>query len=370
MNHPDEHQRVLMRYLALSLCITLNACQPAPSEPFVSSSSSNALVTPASVQRLRQLDASSVQLTLSINNEIFSESPIAEATSTQLQIPVSRFDQAINRVQVEFEFVASDQRRWPLAGATQSVPMPSASDDIVLSGLQYIYTDSDGDGLANVHEVLASTPDQDNDGLTSPEDTDSDDDGISDGQDVSPFDVKTSDQASNGLRPLTLRTIDGTLQTIDVAITHGHSAELDILLLEVGQVLLTTSIEWPGSVTDLTRLQMPWVAFGLGRGPLGLCNHWRIAIDTSSLQSRMQYPALLLFNRIDGPAFVAPLGSATIDNLQGFELPDGVESTSTRVWNDALQAILVPQGQTGWFDLWTAQGLSGDVCSVNVSAAP
>ncbi|MFK8080288.1 MAG: hypothetical protein AB8B97_08390 [Granulosicoccus sp.] len=328
----------------------------------------DALLQPRSISTLRDNTNLLVHLRVSVNDRTVSDAPLRTSGTLPLPIPSTALDETVNALEVLF-YVPADQagiQDLPLASAQYTLPDAQGST-VTLPGRLYQYEDSDNDGIANVHELLVSPSDLDNDNLVNVLDTDSDGDSISDGDDGTPYEGADDMAHTTGPAQLIQVNVNGTRVAIPVERSIGDTEELMHSVNTIAELPFRRPRLWPNSSDLFDLADKRWSAYGVKAGNQELCPDWNQSVGTSSIRSSIEETVLLYFRRDDGSAFVSALGNNDLADL------DSYDNTSVGVgqgpFNDGLRMLLVPRGTVGWVELYIDRDFRGRVCTLNLTSA-
>ncbi|MFK7860863.1 MAG: hypothetical protein AB8B64_18745 [Granulosicoccus sp.] len=327
----------------------------------------NALPQPRSVSTLRNTTDIPVHLRASVNGSVLTDTAIRTSVISSLPIPSAALNETINELDVLF-YVPADQgntQELPLARAQYTLP-DTQIGTVTLPGRLYQYEDSDNDGIANVHELLVSPNDLDNDDLVNVLDEDSDGDSINDGDDTLPFEGADNPAQTSGPARIIQMNVNGTRVAVPVERIVGDTEELLHSVDTVDELPLRGPDLWPHSPIANELANKQWTAYGVKAGTQELCPEWTQSVGTSSVRSSVQGSILLYFRRDDGTAFVSALDNNDLVDL------DTYDNTPTNIgrgpYNDGLRMLLVPRGTVGWVELFVDRDFRGSVCTLNLTS--
>jgi len=295
---------------------------------------------PRAVEALKTLELGDVWFSMSIGDDIAIARVEAVGDSTTLQLAPGAFDGSARRVVVEFFLDAADGTLRPLARGSRILPPPGADGQVLLSGLFYDYTDTDGDGLFDVHELAESPADMDFDGLGPVDDPDSDGDGLRDGDDPTPY---GQEEVAVPIVATLRIEIAGVDERVEVERIVGGREETRRLAATGMSLPLRTPAQWPFGAIRTSLEGGTWSAWEPGAGTDALCPNWSVSIDATSFATSLSNQALLIFRREEtGTAFVAPVSVGTVEDLDVFEHAGPLDGDGP--WNDGLRVSLVRSG--------------------------
>ncbi len=321
---------------------------------------------PLALKQLRSLSTGTLSFSVSVNDIAIVNNNLIAGERTELSVNSAQFVEGANKIDVAFMFTSENIASRQIAFGSQILNYSPTQTEIAFSGLSYSYVDSDVDGIYDVSELAIQEIDVDNDGVFNVDDSDSDNDGVLDGADSTPWGDGTASQIGALSAELVVELPDGTIRTLMIDQVNGGSGE--VIDLDNNNVPLPFIFpdNWPGATVPNETITARWSAFELQVDGNGLCDHLRLPLDISSLVYSGESPVLLYFKRFNGPAYITALNSGGIDDLDVFEHPEPFDGDGP--FNDALRVILVPYHTVGWLELWTNASLTGQLCSLNLSA--
>lgn len=322
---------------------------------------------PPAIAELRALPIGDLYFSLSINGNVHDAAIPVRGETTSVTLDQGALLPGSNSVAVIFYYDSSAVSMHEFASGSQSLEYIDSNTQLVLSGIHYNYIDTDRDGIFDVHELAVPVADVDGDGRLNFNDIDSDNDGIDDGEDTTPWGSDSGVQSAALLAELDVLLPDQTSASLKVDTIIGGSGETRSLSLNNNVALDFQFAEgWPMSQIPANLADIRWTAFELNVDGAGLCDHFRLPLDVSSLQLVTNEAVLMYFKRFTGPATLTALNTASIENLDVFDHPAPQDGDGPL--NDALRILLVPVHNVGWVDLWTDEGYGNDVCSINLGS--
>jgi len=165
-------------FLTFTVLLITTGCSQPSADP------QNESFEPRAITELRTRGIGSISLQISINNQLIIDTLTVGETETEVLIDSSLLQENQNNIDIIFSLVPSIDNTQvssrQIAEANIIVPAIPPGSLFELPPIEYRYTDSDNDTIADIHELLIDPIDIDLDFIPNNEDSDSDGDGLTD----------------------------------------------------------------------------------------------------------------------------------------------------------------------------------------------